>query len=198
VSDATTAPSATRPAPSGAPGLRRPFLPARERFLAGGETPRDYLEACLRTIEAREPTVHAFAALDVGAARRSADESAARYRAGAPLSPIDGMPIAIKDIIETADLPTQFGSPVFAGWRGGRDSAAAWALRRAGAVIVGKAVTTEFAGATPARRATRSIRRARRAGRRAARPPRSPPGWCRSRSVRRSAARSCAPPASAA
>jgi Asp-tRNA(Asn)/Glu-tRNA(Gln) amidotransferase A subunit family amidase len=59
------------------------------------------------------------------------------------------MPVALKDIFETADMPTGFGSPIFDGWRGGRDSAVAYALREAGVVILAKAVTTEFAGITP-------------------------------------------------
>jgi Asp-tRNA(Asn)/Glu-tRNA(Gln) amidotransferase A subunit family amidase len=55
------------------------------------------------------------------------------------------MPLGIKDIIETADMPTENGSPLFAGWRSERDAASVAALREAGAVIVGKTVTTEFA-----------------------------------------------------
>jgi Asp-tRNA(Asn)/Glu-tRNA(Gln) amidotransferase A subunit family amidase len=59
------------------------------------------------------------------------------------------MPIGIKDIFETADMPTEQGSPLFVGWRSPRDSAAVAALREAGAVIVGKTVTTEFAATEP-------------------------------------------------
>jgi len=75
------------------------------RFLAGRETPRDYLEACLATIAAREPEVMAFAFLNEAGAREAADAATIRYRAGAPLSPIDGMPIGIKDLIETRVRP---------------------------------------------------------------------------------------------
>ncbi|MBI1774602.1 MAG: amidase [Proteobacteria bacterium] len=125
------------------------FGRARERFSTGRQSPREFLEACLKRIEEREPTVKAFVAINPEGAKRAADAASERYRAGKPLSLIDGMPVAIKDIIETLDLPTEFGSSVFKGWNGGRDSAAAYALRQAGAVIVGKAVTTEFAGAPP-------------------------------------------------
>ena len=125
------------------------FSAARERFRSGKLMPRKFLEACLERIEAREPKVRAFVALNIAGARRAADASDKRWKAGKPLSSIDGLPIAIKDIIETEDMPTEFGSPVFKGWKGGRDSACAYALRLAGAVIVGKAVTTEFAGAPP-------------------------------------------------
>src|SRR4029077_8320698 len=72
-----------------------------------------------------------------------------RWRAGKPLSPIDGMPIGIKDIIETRDMPTEQGSPLFTGYRTERDAASVAALREAGAVIVGKTVTTEFAATEP-------------------------------------------------
>jgi Asp-tRNA(Asn)/Glu-tRNA(Gln) amidotransferase A subunit family amidase len=126
-----------------------PFASHHAAFAAGTSSPREVLETYLARIDAREPDVQAFAALDADAARRAADASTARHRAGTTLSAIDGMPIALKDILETADLPTGFGSPIFAGHRGGRDSAAAYALRRAGAVIVGKAVTTEFADTFP-------------------------------------------------
>jgi Asp-tRNA(Asn)/Glu-tRNA(Gln) amidotransferase A subunit family amidase len=118
-------------------------------FAEGIGSPRDLLETCLARIAEREPVVRAFAAIGAEAARRAADASTARWRAGTPLSAIDGMPVALKDILETADLPTGFGSPIFEGTHSGRDSAVAWALRRAGAVIVGKAVTTEFADMVP-------------------------------------------------
>jgi len=125
------------------------FASARAEFRAGTLTPRKFLEACIRQIEKREPTVRAFVTLDLDGARKAADASDKRWKSKKPLSSIDGLPIAIKDIIETVDMPTEFGSPIFKGWNGGRDSACAFALRRAGAVIVGKAVTTEFAGAPP-------------------------------------------------
>ena len=86
---------------------------------------------------------------NLAAARAAADRSTARWRAGAPLSPIDGMPVGIKDIIETVDMPTEMGSPLFAGWRSQKDAACVAALRQAGAVIVGKTVTTEFAASEP-------------------------------------------------
>ena len=124
------------------------FAPA-EPFTGHTAAPRAYLEARLARMAAAEPAVHAYAWSEVEAARRAADASEARWRRGQPLSPIDGMPVALKDIFETADMPTGFGSPIFEGRRGGRDSAIAHALREAGAVIVGKAVTTEFAGAAP-------------------------------------------------
>ena len=87
--------------------------------------------------------------LNLEAAREAADRLDRRWRDGRPLSLIDGMPVGIKDIIETIDMPTEKGSPLFKGWRSGRDAASVAALREAGAVIVGKTVTTEFAATDP-------------------------------------------------
>ena len=70
---------------------------------------------------------------DIARARVAADRSAARWREGLPLSAIDGMPLGIKDIIETVDMPTEQGSPLFIGCRTGRDAASVAALREAGA-----------------------------------------------------------------
>ena len=118
-------------------------------FLSGSDTPRAFLERCLEKITTREPEVKAFVVLNAEAARAAADAATARYRVGKPLSMVDGCPIGIKDIMDTRDLPTQMGSPVYAGWQPRYDAACVQALRKGGAVIVGKTVTTAFAcGAT--------------------------------------------------
>ncbi len=126
-----------------------PFHTATASFADGSDTPRDYLERCIEVIDAHEGTIGAFVATNLDGARAAADEATARWKAGTPLSPIDGMPIGVKDIMETADMVTEQGSPLFEGWRMGRDCAAVAALREAGAVIVGKTVTTEFAATQP-------------------------------------------------
>ena len=131
------------------PPRARPYLPAVASFAADTDTPRAYLERCLATIEARERDVVAFVSLDIDGARRSADQATARWRAGKPLSTIDGMAIGVKDVIETIDMPTEMGSALYAGWRSHRDSASVKALKEAGAVILGKTVTTEFAATEP-------------------------------------------------
>src|SRR6202021_364744 len=132
----------------------QPVLPATVDFTNGKDSPRAFLERCIADLDAWEPKIGAFAALNPAAARTAADSATERWRAGKPLSPIDGMPIGIKDIIETIDMPTENGSPLFAGFHGNRDSASVAALREAGAVIVGKTVTTEFAWMQP--RATKN------------------------------------------
>ena len=127
----------------------KPYLPATPAFANGADTPRAFLERCLADLAALEPRIGAFVNLNLAGARTVADQSTARWRAGRPRSPIDGMPTGIKDIIETADMPTENGSPLFAGFRSERDAASVAALREAGAVIVGKTVTTEFAASEP-------------------------------------------------
>jgi Asp-tRNA(Asn)/Glu-tRNA(Gln) amidotransferase A subunit family amidase len=127
----------------------RSFARALGDFASGTDTPRAFLDRCLAEIEAREPEVKAFTALQIETSQAAADASTQRWHEGEPLSPIDGMPIGIKDVIETADMPTGMGSGLFDGWSPGFDSASVHALREAGAIILGKTVTTEFAATRP-------------------------------------------------
>ena len=122
---------------------------AAPAFGDGADTPRAYLERCLETIAAREPVVRAWVVRNEAAARAVADVSTARWKAGRPLSPIDGMPLGIKDLLETRDMPTEMGCVGYRGNFPKRDNAAVWALREAGAVVLGKTVTTELGGAHP-------------------------------------------------
>lgn len=127
------------------------FFESLASFTSGTDTPREFLERCIASVEQYEPRVRAFATFNFAGARSAADSASKRWRSGHPLSAIDGMPVGVKDIMETADMPTEQGSPLFAGWHGRRDAAAVAALREAGAVILGKTVTTEFAAAAPGR-----------------------------------------------
>jgi amidase len=96
---------------------------------------------CLDRIGAREPEVQAFEVLDAeGALREARRIDGLRER-----PQLCGLPVAIKDLIDTADLPTAYGSPIYRGHRPTKDAACVRALREAGAVILGKTVTTEFA-----------------------------------------------------
>lgn len=122
------------------------FSVAREKFLGGSDTPRAYLERCIATIEARDKDVRAFVTVGLDSARRAADTATQRYREGKPLSAVDGMPIGVKDIMDTADLPTQMGNAIYKGWQPRWDAACVQAMRSGGAVVVGKTVTTAFAG----------------------------------------------------
>jgi Asp-tRNA(Asn)/Glu-tRNA(Gln) amidotransferase A subunit family amidase len=125
------------------------FHDAARRFTDGNDSPRAYLERCLETIAAREPVVKALTAINETGARASADASAERWKAGRPISLIDGMPIAIKDLLETKDMPTEMGCDAMKGNFPKRDNAGVWALREAGAVILAKTVTAELGGSQP-------------------------------------------------
>jgi Asp-tRNA(Asn)/Glu-tRNA(Gln) amidotransferase A subunit family amidase len=125
------------------------FHDATYRFAGGTDTPRAYLERCLEIIASREPVVRAWVVTNETGARAAADASTQRWREGRALSAIDGMPIGIKDLLETRDMPTQMGCPGYRGNFPRRDNAAVWALREAGAVVLGKTVTTELGGAHP-------------------------------------------------
>lgn len=127
------------------------FHDAVARFADGSDTPRAYLERAIARIEALEPAVMAFAYLNFDRARAAADESGRRYKAGRPLGPVDGMPAGIKDLIETYDMPTEFGSELFRSHQPMTDAACVRALRLGGAVLVGKTVTVCFGGGDPAR-----------------------------------------------
>jgi Asp-tRNA(Asn)/Glu-tRNA(Gln) amidotransferase A subunit family amidase len=125
------------------------YFDAIDGFRDGSDTPRDYLERCIATVSQREPVVQALAFLNEQTARDAADVSTERWSNGCPLSPIDGMPIGIKDLFETKDMPTEMNCAALEGNFPKRDSAVVTALRRAGAVIFGKTVTAELGGPQP-------------------------------------------------
>ncbi|MBT3306245.1 MAG: amidase, partial [Alphaproteobacteria bacterium] len=105
--------------------------------------------ACLARIASREETVGAWAFLKEEPALDQARALDARKLAGEPLGPLHGLPVGIKDIIDTNDMPTECGSAMYGGRRPLEDSTVAALLRQAGAVILGKTVTTEMALSAP-------------------------------------------------
>jgi Asp-tRNA(Asn)/Glu-tRNA(Gln) amidotransferase A subunit family amidase len=111
------------------------------RIRAGTLSPMALTEACLARIAAREPAIHAFAHLD---------EAGAKEAAAAPAEGgLHGVPVGVKDVLDVAGLPTTQGSPIWAGWHPRADAAAVAWVRAAGAVVLGKTVTTEFATRHP-------------------------------------------------
>jgi amidase len=105
----------------------------------------DLTRACLARIDAREDAVQAWQYLDPEFAIAEAKKADASPRKG----PLHGIPFAVKDIIDTADMPTENGSPIYKGRRPDKDAACVTAMRNAGAVMMGKTVTTEFATFNP-------------------------------------------------
>lgn len=103
------------------------------------------VRACLERIALREEAVRAWATLDADHAlsqARECDRTAAR-------GPLHGVPIAVKDVLDTQDFPTQMGSSIYAGHQSNSDASCVAMLREAGAVIFGKTTTCEFAGVAP-------------------------------------------------
>jgi len=118
------------------------------RRIAAGETTSEAVVAdCLLRIELREPDVRAWEYLDAEYGLAQARERDAEPSRG----PLHGVPVGIKDIYDTYDMPTAFGSPIYENNRPASDAAAVALLRRAGAVIMGKTVTTEFAASPPSK-----------------------------------------------
>jgi Asp-tRNA(Asn)/Glu-tRNA(Gln) amidotransferase A subunit family amidase len=107
------------------------------------------VEACLARIRKVDPQVQAWAFLDPDHALAQARAADELRLSGQAVGPLHGVPIGIKDIFDTADMPTEYGSPIFAGRTPARDATIIATLRAAGAVIMGKTVTTEFAYFSP-------------------------------------------------
>jgi Asp-tRNA(Asn)/Glu-tRNA(Gln) amidotransferase A subunit family amidase len=120
------------------------------RIETGELTPRAVVELCAEAIAAREKDIGAFATLDLAGARGAADDPRLSS------VPLRGLPVAFKDIFDTADLPTQYGSPVYANNRPAADATAVVLTRQAGGIVLGKTVTTQFASLVPS--ATRNPR----------------------------------------
>jgi Asp-tRNA(Asn)/Glu-tRNA(Gln) amidotransferase A subunit family amidase len=115
----------------------------------GRLTSLDCVQACLERIQAREPEVQAWTYLDPDHALDQARRRDEQRRSGAATGPLHGVPVALKDIVDTADMPTENGTVLHAGRRPRHDAAVTERLRSAGAVILGKTVTTELAFYTP-------------------------------------------------
>jgi Asp-tRNA(Asn)/Glu-tRNA(Gln) amidotransferase A subunit family amidase len=107
------------------------------------------VEACLSRIRDVDPQVQAWTFLDPDHALAQARAADALRLEGKPIGPLHGVPIGIKDIFDTDDMPTENGSVIHAGRTPSRDATVVSMLRAAGAVIMGKTVTTEFAYFSP-------------------------------------------------
>ena len=124
-------------------------IEAAEKIAAGEISSEEFTGACLDRIAAVDGEVHAFVHLDPDEALSQARALDERRRNGQPIGPLHGIPVAVKDIFDTADYKTECGSRLLKGRQPMRDAAAVSRLRAAGAVIIGKTVTTEFAYFSP-------------------------------------------------
>lgn len=122
---------------------------AAAAIATGGVSSEDLVRACLEQIEARESDVEAWAHVDPD---QAIAEARAIDQAGpdGPLSgPLGGLPVGFKDVIDTADIPTAYGSAIYPNFQPSVDAACVALVRAAGGVVLGKTVTTEFAFVHP-------------------------------------------------
>ena len=118
---------------------------AAREIAAGRITSEDLVRDCLGRIAERDAEIQAWVHCDRDAAiaaARAIDKSDVR-------GPLRGVPIAFKDVIDTCDMPAQYNSPIYSGYRPKADAACAAMVRHAGGIVLGKTVTTEFASHTP-------------------------------------------------
>jgi Asp-tRNA(Asn)/Glu-tRNA(Gln) amidotransferase A subunit family amidase len=118
---------------------------AARRIAAGKVSSEELVAACLARIRARDGEVQAWVHCDPEAAlaqARAIDETK-------PEGVLVGVPVAFKDVIDTADMPTQYNSAIYRDYRPRTDAACVAMVRRAGGIVLGKSVTTEFASRSP-------------------------------------------------
>lgn len=123
----------------------------RDPIAGGAISAVELTRACLERIARREGDVQAWAAMDAGHALAQAEALDARRKAGLPTGPLHGLPVGVKDIVDTKDMPTENGTLLDAGRRPEADAWLVTRLRAAGAVILGKTVTAECAYLSPGR-----------------------------------------------
>ena len=122
---------------------------AARKMREGLVTSEELVQDCLERIRATEPIVHAWQFLDEEHALKQARAADERRRSGVAAGALNGIPVGIKDIIDTGDMPTENGCVLHKGRTPARDAAVVAKLRAAGAVILGKTVTTECAYFNP-------------------------------------------------
>jgi Asp-tRNA(Asn)/Glu-tRNA(Gln) amidotransferase A subunit family amidase len=122
---------------------------AAQQIREGRLTSEELVQSCLERIRSLEPKVQAWTFLDEEHALAQARALDERKRNGEPLGPLHGVPVGVKDIIDTADMPTENGTVLHQGRTPREDAGVVTMLRAAGAVILGKTVTTECAYFTP-------------------------------------------------
>ncbi|MDC0033443.1 amidase [Alphaproteobacteria bacterium] len=116
-----------------------------QKIAAGELSAEGLVRSCLDQVNKREQTIGAWEYIDTDTVIAEAKQRDSEQ----PRGPLHGIPVGIKDIIDTADMPTRLGSPIYAKNQPDADAACVAAIRSAGAIIMGKTVTTEFATFTP-------------------------------------------------
>jgi Asp-tRNA(Asn)/Glu-tRNA(Gln) amidotransferase A subunit family amidase len=126
-----------------------PLVEAAEAIRAKRLAPLELVECCLDRIRKWDERIHAWVLVDESGARRAAEQAASEIRHGHWRGPLHGVPLGVKDIIDVAGLPTKAGSPLRENHLAEKDAPLVARLRECGAIVLGKTVTTEFAGFDP-------------------------------------------------
>ncbi len=113
------------------------------RIDAGALSAAQAIDLCAEAIAAQEATIGAFVTLDLDRARAIAAQPGLKDK------PLRGLPVVLKDIFDTADMPTEYGSPIYPDYRPKMDASLVAMIRRVGGTLIGKTVTTEFAHLDP-------------------------------------------------
>ncbi|MEG0224302.1 MAG: amidase [Comamonas sp.] len=121
----------------------------RSALLEGRQTAQQVATEFLERVAQAEPAIHAWQHLDAAQVLRQASALDQALAGGRPAGPLAGVPVAVKDIFDTQDMPTGYGSAVYASHRPGADADVVAALRSAGGIVAGKTVSTEFAYFAP-------------------------------------------------
>ena len=122
---------------------------AARRLAAGEMSARAYAQALIERVEAVEPEVRAWTRFDAHALLEQADAADDRQRRGLAVGPMSGVPVGVKDVIDTRFVLTELGTPLHSGRMPRTDAALVQLMRRAGALMMGKTVTTELATYAP-------------------------------------------------
>src|ERR1043165_9429198 len=122
---------------------------AAEAIRGGRVTPLDLVEQCLAAVERWEPHVHAWVFVDAEQARAEGKQRGDELAKGRNRGPLHGIPIGVKDIIDVFDWPTACGSKLWANSIARQDAPIITSLREAGAIFLGKTVTTQYASFDP-------------------------------------------------
>ncbi len=133
------------------PLLTLDVVELRDRLASGAVRAVEYVEACLARIAEVEPKVQAWAWLDSDHAITQARALDARRQSGAPIGPLHGLPVGLKDVIDTAKIPTENGTVLDKGRVPEEDAVLVSRLKAAGAIIMGKTVSTELAFMHPSK-----------------------------------------------
>src|SRR5438067_12959154 len=141
-------PSIRRPS-AGTARMYRTIQAAAAAIRQGEATPLDLVEQCLRQIDKYEEKVRAWVFVDRDGAREQAEKSTAELKAGQYRGPLHGIPIGMKDIIDVFDWPTAAGSKLWANSIAREAATLVKNLRHAGALLLGKTVTTQYASFDP-------------------------------------------------